>query len=366
MGQQLKPSWYDRASNDYSLLISKDLKAFKIKDPRRVDFHYLINELRGSEVQRQLDGYRSGAVIQRISVDDFLRVKIPLPSLEQQRGHAAALNEVFEQINQFERDKAQLVRGGRIERDNRFASLKHTLGRPRQSILSAARVMRGYLRQLGDEGVAIDKAYANFYNQDKTMSDTLQGIIDDVTFISRQLERGEHGLRVEDYELEPTLFKDIYRVVKNLPSAGYKFDLVVSKDSLEKDQIDWSKLGIWVNTDLLKIMIDNLIANAKNHGFEEKKPGNEMRINFGAINDNLVVEIKNNGKPFPSGFGQEQYIEEFSRARKSTGDGIGGYQIHQIARYFGDENWTLVSDATELFPVSFTFQFPLLTFSFPD
>ena len=356
VGKKLKPSYFEgTAGKLMPLYTAPQVKAFTV-DQSKVDISYMINELRSPQVQEQLEAYRTGSGIPRLYVEDLMRVRIPLPTLIEQRQKAKVLKEVSQQIAELRQEKTEITEGGRIERRRRFASLKHTMGRPQQSILSAAMVIKGYIEQLGLEGEAIDRAYAAYYEQDRTISDTLQGIIQDVDFISRLMDEGENGLRVEDYKLSFVSLKDLLKELRRINVQDCKFNLKIDTD---KGDEDWSRLHVRVNLDLFRIMVENIITNADKHGFDEYSADNLVWINVTAVTSHLLLEIRNNGKPFPHNFGQEQFIQEFSRTQETRGEGIGGYQIDQIGKYFDSPDWALSSAPQEAFPVAFTFKMPL-------
>lgn len=356
VGRKLKPSYFSNTGSKIPLCIAPQVKAFAV-DEGRVHVPYLINELRSQQVHEQLEAYRVGSGIPRIRVDDLLRVRIALPSLEEQRLKMKALADVSKQIADLQREKREIVAGERIERQRRFASLKHTMGRPQQSISSGAKAIRGFLKHLGKEGEAIDRAYAEFFDQERTISDTLQGILDDVNFIGRLMEKGEQGLQMRDYPLSLITLRQIVEQLKQINVQGCKFKLDLRIDDEVKSNSFY--LGANVNLHLLKVMVDNLLTNADKHGFEEAHDRNTVRISLSIVKEQLLLEISNNGKPFPKRFEKEQFIQEFSRTQKVVGEGIGGYQVDQIARYFGDSNWTLTSDEEAAFPVTFFFAFPV-------
>ena len=355
-GEKLKPTFFSADQATLPVFIAPQVKALQVVDPQRVHLPYLINELRQPRVREQLDAFRIGTGIPRLRLKDFLRVRIPLPPLREQELKASTLREVSEQIVQLQQDKQAIAEGSRIERRRRFASLKHTMGRPQQSILSAAKVLKGYLQHLGQEGVALNQAYAAFYEQERTMTDTLQGIIDDIDFISRLMEEGENGLQVTSYPRVWTPVQQVYLELTRIHVQDCKFKLEIFKDEQETS---WSKVSVDINLDLFRIMIENLVTNANKHGFDKLTPSNTVRIDMAVVDYHLLLEIRNNGKPFPRNFGKEQFTQEFSRTQDTKGEGIGGYQIDQIATYFGGADWTLTSDSTAAFPVVFTFRFPV-------
>ena len=68
------------------------------------------------------------------------------------------------------------------------------------------------------------------------------------------------------------------------------------------------------------------------------------------------MEIKNNGKSFPKNFNKEKFIRKYSTSNPNKGSGLGGYDIHRIAKYFENPDWELKFD-DPIYPVKFKFQF---------
>lgn len=358
VGRKLKPSYFSHykqnKAQEFPVYLAPQIKAFSFnRDLLARD--YLIHQLRSDLVKKQLEAYQTGATIPRITVKDFLRIKIQLPSLQEQWLTMRALKEVNEKMEALRKERNALAHGAKVAGDKRFATLKHALGRPQQSILSAAKTIKGYLEYIGERGDKLNSDYAEFFEQERNVSDTLQGIINDVDFISRMMDRGENGLQVDRYALKHISLAEVLKSVKELNSTGFKFKLKVRAEATK----DWEKLSVEFNSQLLRVLLDNLLTNADKHGFEEKTPGNLVQITLSVIDYNLVVEIQNNGKPFPPKFGKEQYIQEFKTNDEDQGQGIGGYQVDQIAKRFKNPDWKLRTDANEIFPVTFIFRFPI-------
>ena len=75
--------------------------------------------------------------------------------------------------------------------------------------------------------------------------------------------------------------------------------------------------------------------------------------------ETLLIEVKNNGQRFPQNFDREKFITKYSTANSNSGSGLGGYDIHRIADYFGNPNWELILNQDPIYPVWFRFQFPI-------
>lgn len=359
VGRTLKPTFFEveplKNGKYGSFFIAPQVAAFSYDDTL-LDRDYLIYQLRSEAVKEQMVAYQKGTAIQRISVKDILRIKIQLPPLQEQEVTMRALKDVNKKMEALRQEREAIDRGLKVAGDKRFATLKHALGRPQQSILAAAKTIRDYLdRPAGEEGARLNRAYAEFFEQERTISDTLQGIINDIDFISQMMDMGENGLRVESYPLQRMSALDVLDAVRNLSTDGLKFKLEV----LAEEEEEWAEIFFDLNQDLLRVLLDNLLTNANNHGFKQKAPGNLVQITLAIEKNRLKLEVQNNGTPFAGNITKEQYVQEFRKSNSSSGQGIGGYQVDQIAKYFGGEDWELVANAHAIFPVTFLFFFPV-------
>jgi type I restriction enzyme M protein len=129
----LKPTLFEFKGEP--IFRSQDILSFKVNESL-ADSAYLINELHADYVQEQLESYRLGAsVMPFIRKDDLMEVVIKLPSIEEQRAKMQGIYELSDKIKSLKEERNALAHGKYIKQFNEFASLKHTLGRPRQNIL---------------------------------------------------------------------------------------------------------------------------------------------------------------------------------------------------------------------------------------
>ncbi|MHB1105024.1 MAG: N-6 DNA methylase [Lutibacter sp.] len=349
----LKPTYFKFEGNP--IYISNDITALKV-DESTVDIQYLINDLHSKNALDQIESYRVTGVIPMIRKEDFLSIKIELPSIEEQRGIVKGLKELSQKIKLLEKERNALVLGKIIAEFDEFASLKHSLGAPRQNILSNAKsLIRFFERNDSEAFIQVRNQFKNDYNTD--LSEVLIQIRENIDHISVILEKGEGGLILNNYQKEIVPLKDINSILKNYSDNGYKFK--IRYDSLVKDEM--GKNALVCNTTLFKILLDNIFSNADKYGFQEKYSANEVVIELKVIDEFLEVIIKNNGAPFPKNFTKEKFITKFRTVDSENGSGIGGYDINRIASYFGDSDWQLILDDTNLYPVEFKFSFPLKT-----
>ena len=348
--KSLKPTLYYHSN--LPIFITNDVLSFKI-DTNLVDPRFLVTELQKDYVKEQLDAYRIGVSTAMLRKDDLLQVIVKLPSLEQQKAKVESLEEVSEKIKKLEKERNALAHGQSDNHFNEMASLKHTLGRPRQNILDWTDNLLDFFQGKEDLIRSLNKSFSDFYSTD--ILSVLKEIKNDVNFMTEVLEMGENGLSLKDYEKTFLSFDDLNSLLSDISGNNFNF-------KLEKVPIydsDMEAKGIEANSTLLKALIDNLLTNANKHGFGKSENGNEVTIQLNEMDDSLILEVKNNGKPFPKGFTKEKFITKFSTSDKSTGSGIGGFDINRIAVYFGDSDWDLILNASPIYPVIFKFHFPI-------
>ena len=147
---------------------------------------------------------------------------------------------------------------------------------------------------------------------------------------------------------------DVNNIINKYSNNEFKFS--IKKQILDIDEI--KNKGIYINKILFKTLIDNILTNASKYGFKDKSKGNHVIIDFSQNDDFLIVDIRNNGLPFPQNFDRQKFITKFNTADHSKGSGLGGYDINRIATYFENENWELELN-NPIYPVIFRFSFSI-------
>mgnify|MGYP006285521947 FL=1 len=347
----IKPTYFNYTNEP--IFISQDILAFKVDDSK-IDPYFLINELHADYIQQQLEGYRLGTTIPYVRKADFLKVKINIPNLNEQRAKVAGLNEITSKIESLKEERDKLVHDTAKKQFDEEASLKHTLGRPRQNILSYAEALKDFFESNNSEAVReVNEEFKQIIGQN--LSDVFNQIKEDINFISELLERGEIGLNLKDYTLKIINLKEVNKSFKAINDSSFNFTFNVF--SFENNE-DISHQGILCNTTLLKILINNILNNAHRYGFDKPDSKNEVIADLNVLDDYLILDIKNNGKPFPNNFNKEKFITKYSTGDPKNGTGLGGYDINRIIEYF-DGIWDLLLNKDKIYPVWYKIQFPI-------
>ena len=347
----LKPTYFEYKGE--AIYRSQDILSFKVNEAI-ADKAFLINELHADYVQEQLESYRLGAsVMPFLRKDDLMEVVIKLPTLQEQRAKVQGIYELSDKIKSLQVERNALAHGKSLKQFSEFASLKHTLGRPRQNILDWSDNLLHFLNEKREGFEALNKAFIEFYDTD--IISALKEIKRDVNFITDVLEKGENGFVLSEYETNTIPLSDINSLINEISNNGFNFK--IKKLPLKSEKL--KDRGISANRILFKTLLDNILTNANKYAFSKRETGNEVVVELTEVDDILSMEVKNNGKPFPKNFDREKFITKYSTADSAEGTGLGGYDIHRIATHFSNPDWELSLNEDPIYPVKFKFQFPI-------
>ena len=351
----LKPTFFNYTGTP--VFLTPDTLAFKV-DEDKVDPAFLINELNAEYVVEQLNAYRIGETIPAIRRDDLLNVKINLPSIEEQRAKVTGILEISAKINQLQAERNALAHGFGQKQFNEFSSLKHTLGTPRQNILSYAEALISFFEK--NPSTESDKVSAAFKEKmGVDLTSAFQAIKHDINFISELLEKGENGLILKNYELSLVPLHEVLKYIQQLcKNHNYNFLSIPPGHIHDLAKKEADRLGIRINMSLLKILFDNIFSNAHKYAFDKKpfSANQTVVVELGITEEGFFINILNNGKPFPKNMDKEKFISKYKTSDAANGTGLGGYDINRIAEYFNSE-WFLRLNTDPLFPVQFSFWF---------
>lgn len=361
------------------IFVMPDIAVLKV-DESIMNIDYLLHELFSNYVQEQYEAFLTGVTIPYIRKNDLMSIKVKALPLAEQELIVDYISGALEplELKLDEKNSSELIKEKELFQE--MASLKHTLGSPRQNILSGATLLLKFMEGNHKSIDALKDHFNEIYG--KKITDILESIKKDVNFISQVLERGENGLILEEFPLEFISLQDLYHYLDEIDDTRYKFkisvifaiipnlkDFVTDTHPIEGDAgriIE--ETGINGNRVLLRTLFDNILENANKHGFDEKVDSNEVKIliipmpTIGACN----IKVWNNGKPFPKGYSKEKFITKYSTKDIGTGTGLGGYDINRIVQYFGG-SWVFShemegedqSNNLDDFPVQYDISFPI-------
>jgi len=338
----LKPTFFEY--KETPVYKSSDILAAKV-DEFKVEKAYLITELQSEYVKQQLDSYRLGSTIPFIRQVDLLEVKIKLPSLEEQRAKVSGIIELSSKLKQFEIEKNNLLTGLKKNEMESSTSLSHILGKPLLSIGSSLEIIQS----------ALSKFYPNWKeiiiseSRQFKMVDAFESISKNLKYIQELTDKNTSLMSISSFALnEVNFLKFLSDFIKNerksLPS-NIELTLDIHEDIKQMTK----QILILGNEQKLKIVLINLIDNAKNHAFIDREIENEINIeilpytgnedeanslnyNINSKKSYIEIRVSNTGKGFPKNFTLEDYVRKNFAVGKNANKGLGGYEVNEIIK----------------------------------
>lgn len=319
IGNKLKASVVPK---DMPLLFNPHLVVLEV-NTNKVLPEFIAHELRESYIQEQLGYYRKGTTIPTISLSDFLELKVQIPSVEIQKD--ILLSKIHGDVK-LETENQQVE--SKVQAFDYIATLKHTLKQQLKTLSSDLVSLRKFLTDIdtSDKSVKLDDIIVSIFPGEDTSKLTDYKLSKTLDRMSRSLENAHFSLDQAQNALEIESTKktkfEIKKLLEEIKLSYPKLDI----------KITGKKQEILADRAQIRIAINNIIDNAVKHGFtEENKPWKvEIKSIPQKSNEPLVIEITNNGEPFPVDFKTEEFLSKGKKAGNTQGSGFGGYLINKI------------------------------------
>lgn len=117
----------------------------------------------------------------------------------------------------------------------------------------------------------------------------------------------------------------------------------------------------WFPRKALQQVLDNIVANAREHGFKDKERDDYViQTSWNTDGLNLLIKVGNNGSPLPVDIDSDLLLEYgYSTALNQNGhSGIGGGEITEIMHKFGGDV-RIISSPEKKFTVTYVLTMPL-------
>lgn len=362
---KLKPTYFKFTGQP--IVIGSDIIALKMKED--VNIEYFLTQLHSRLVQVQVEMMSSGATINRISKEDFLNIQIILPPLMEQR------LQVFEMIADIEEKviAQEAIAKAKEQTDaieyEVIANMNHSLKNKLGVIINDYDTLVRFLQR------------KERTNSPVSFNDTIRPVfegenvadVDTIRLITERLKNNlldtskvfNTSLKLQTRELKKTSV-ELVSYFRNEIKPSY----IGENFTIEIVVEPRLKLNVLLDKEVFKDAMDNLVNNAKSHGFIEEN--REYKIVFelsklkevydeeseSVINYARII-YKNDGKPFPKGFSFNDYVRYSSKAGKTQGTGIGGAVINRIIKLHKGKFNELPTDEFSDFSIQFEILLPL-------
>lgn len=361
IGGNLKPSFLP--SRNTIVHLSNDVVPISI-NTKLIDPHWLVRELNSTKVKEQLKILVTG-VIPRLRKEDFLNLKIDVPSIKQQQQEMEEIQGLEKRVDDLESD---------IIEQNSY--LRHTVAGPLSDLDHAIKAIHTIIKNLSkNEMPHILKTKISdkhLYTLGEHIEDSKKHVAFIIDTIANKLNTSqsiEHK-KLEKLNVLSLLKKYVKRKNENANSLGYSIDFDFDKDFFN-DHLNEHFDVILGNKELINVLLDNMIDNASKHAFSKDK---ENRIEIYAwgydedvANKRICFTIANTGNPLPKGITLNDLKKRGYGKGSNQGDGFGLYLVNEIVRkHRGD--WFLTDDSFEeaLRPVDRSLSFGGKTFAIPS
>lgn len=338
--------------------ISPDIFPFRLVT-HLVTPDYFVYQLLSKSTLEQLRAYTSGSAIQRIAKSDFLRLKLDIPSIENSQASLLHQESVLKgarnayiHIREKELENERQLLGFKDEANRNFQSMKHTFRQYLSSLKSNTLGTKKFLELNEGKQISLDMLYSKNLGQD--LGTHLQNVDALIVALSNLLEDAPEQAK-----------SDIINLTKFVKSFQQKFTfdnkfsyrLIVDNESFLDLESNTLIPLVDFNKQQLDKLFSNVVINAVNHGFKDKK---DYFIDFiiKANEQLIILEIRNNGRPMPSGFGFKDLITRGEKSVDSVGMGLGGFEIKSMVELY-DCVFELDNNPEDNFPVTYRFKFPL-------
>lgn len=237
----------------------------------------------------------------------FLKKEIPqkLDQLEEIDG----LTQLEEKV-----DDLIALREGELKHfENLDSYRKEYLGNVSHELKTPVFNIQGYVDTLINGGLEDETINMDYLKRAEKSIDRLINIIDDLETLT-QLESGELQLDMDVFDIA-YLIKDIYAAL----------ELIAAKRNIKLELAKKYEKPIYVKADKFRIrqVLVNLITNSIKYG----KDNGTTEISLNYLNDDVVIEIKDNGMGIESNhlprLFERFYRIDKGRSREQGGTGLG-------------------------------------------
>lgn len=341
IGKKLKASVIP---GEVALLFNTNLAVLEVESDKIIP-EFLAHELREPYIQQQLEYYRKGTTMPTISLRDFLELLVQVPSLDVQKDVLLELNRETSEIKES-KDRDDL---SKMILHNYLGIIKHTMKQPLATLSEDINSISRYLKLKADDKIIslndfiIDLLPGEHEddNEQSKLINTLNRLNRAVNDAHWRFEQSEKLLQIETSDV--TLRKEnvtnvLKETVTNYPDIKFK--------------VKGKNVNTLLDKNLWFILIDNLVDNARKHGFiEVSNPKILFEVKTQKREDGseeIVISYYNNGKPLPSNFNVKKFIRNGITSNKEAGDGFGGYLINSIIKKHNGRIEVLPSSDLEL------------------
>ena len=345
-----------------------------LKPTNGISAKYLAALLSTKIVADQIKAQTVGSIIPRLNKLDLSQIIIPHHCTVEERGQLIA--EVLSS-----------------EMSDLESELQVTLDNQRREVRSTRHAMIQTLSALSSNWEQL-KMFAELHDEGIKLSDTIgrinpisvKDLMGSIGYAMSTLQRQVESLRFEkpdwgkDTEINPYKFINDYIATHSSPSVRMvnigndnAVDFPYFDEETGEAKYEHSDAAeiFYAPVRLLERIFNNIVANAKAHGFTGDSTNNEIRFDWKSEDSGIVITIANNGLPLKEGVsGDDVLMSGFTTAlNEDASDGTlhsgqGGFEIKSLMEGLGTVE--VISQPDAEFPVIYKLTFEKTNFETID
>lgn len=331
---------------------------FVVLQPKSVSVDGLMAILLSPIIVEQIDVYNIGNTIPRFSLSEIYQIRIPkLSSDELQKMVETAMKD---SMSVAERE----LQNAYIQYQNNIHIRKHALEQNTSSLESLWNALMIFKDNSGIISLNDSVGRGRHRRNVSEIFEAISELIETITIQTKHLADIEDDWGEREI-INVTEFIDTY--ISSHKSLLFQYDFI--DNAIESDSNDNEKL-IFMPIRALKQVFDNVIANAKSHGFQyEIRDENTVLFTVNIVGDSVLIDISNNGKQLADGVDTE-YVITYGKStvlnKKDTDidskvekvhSGTGGYETNNILKQYG-ASLEIISSKTSYFKVTYRMILP--------
>lgn len=335
---------------------------------------YIAAVLSTKIVADQIKAQTVGVTIPRLNKLDLTQIIVPVHKTAEEREQLVA--EVLSS-----------------EMSDLESELQETLDSRKREVRSTRHAMIQTLSALSSNWEQL-KMFAELHEEGVKLSDTVgrinpisvKDLMESIGYAMSTLQRQVESLRFEkpdwgkDAEINPYKFINDYISTHSSPSVRM---VNIGNDNVADfpyfdDETGDAKYHhtdaaeiFYAPVRLLERIFNNIVANAKAHGFTADSKNNEIRFDWKSEDGGIVITIANNGRPLKEGVsGEDVLMSGFTTAlNENASDGTlhsgqGGFEIKSLMDGLGEVE--VISQPDAEFPVIYKLTFEKTNFETID
>lgn len=293
-----------------------------------------------------------GGIDSDLSMTELFLASIDMSDIKKQDEMADSLEREHKKAKVREARLNELMEEMRTEYINEVRMRKHDMKPYIEDLLDSHDLLKYYFEQS-----KIDNDIAG------EIKDLLMGMHKSITSLSESL----NNLSVDDKFGEPELIDiDVFlhgMAERYESTTNFKVEYNINDENLKYDECGKVISPIVsINSSDLQCICDNIINNARVHGFvDDKRTDYAIHINLSvnSKSNQCVIDFCNNGLEFPDGLTKERYGLKGEKAGSTGNTGIGGYRVKSITRHF-DGDYDIIYKNKTLMPNIIRIYLPII------